>query len=366
MVLRLISVVILAVIVARVCNFVYVSGFHKPIYKQYPGPCRLVPGVDRGSEDITVSSEGLAFISSGLSSPRFVHDPQRHAEGVKGRILLFDYSHPEKNTTELSIVGNFSNNHFDPHGISLYQNPVTGETRLFVVNHLPDFKDSVEIFRFMEKEKSLYHLKTCQGEHMYSLNDVLAVGPESFYFTNDMFFTQGILRILELYAGMAWGGVGLYDVTDKILLQGMMFANGINMSPDGRLVYVAEFVRNTVNIYKRVPEDNSLIIQKVIYTYTSVDNIEVDKKTGDIWLGCHPALYTTIKHMENTTKPAASQVLRLRLSSNSDPYDKAELRQFFMDGGELISASSVASMYNDAMLIGSVTDRMVYCEIKTI
>ena len=46
--------------------------------------------------------------------------------GVQGRILLFDFNFPENGVRELDIRGNFDKSTFRPHGLSIYQNDVTG------------------------------------------------------------------------------------------------------------------------------------------------------------------------------------------------------------------------------------------------
>ena len=55
--------------------------------------------------------------------------------GVQGRILLFDFNFPENGVRELDIRGNFDKSTFRPHGLSIYQNPVTGML-LFILTHL--------------------------------------------------------------------------------------------------------------------------------------------------------------------------------------------------------------------------------------
>ena len=50
---------------------------------------------------------------------------ERH--NVKGRILLFDFNSPEKDTVELKFSEGFDQSNFMPHGISVYQSPSTGE-----------------------------------------------------------------------------------------------------------------------------------------------------------------------------------------------------------------------------------------------
>ena len=46
----------------------------------------------------------------------------------KGQIFLFDFKNPNNTPTALSIIGsNFDHNNFNPHGISLWQDPKTGK-----------------------------------------------------------------------------------------------------------------------------------------------------------------------------------------------------------------------------------------------
>lgn len=231
------AIVVTAVclVVNHVFNVIVSLGYHKTIYNQHPGPCRTVPGIEKGSEDVTVDSNGLAFISSELNC-RETTDPSRLPPNIRGKIFLFDFNHPGKNVTELLLKGNFDRDHFYPHGISLYEDPTSGEKRLFVVNHYAHGDERIEIFVFDENGKMLNHMKTVKGDSIYSVNDIVAVGPESFYYTNDRYYTHSKLgKRIEHYGDFAWSTIGFYDgKQDMIVKSGFKFANGINISPDGR------------------------------------------------------------------------------------------------------------------------------------
>lgn len=68
-----------------------------------------------------------------------------------------------------------------------------------------------------------------------SVNDIVAVGPEHFYATNDLYFVNHHLRLLELYLGLAWSYVVYYSPDEvRVVADGFDFANGINISPDGK------------------------------------------------------------------------------------------------------------------------------------
>ncbi|MBV97745.1 Serum paraoxonase/arylesterase 1, partial [Eschrichtius robustus] len=104
---------------------------------------------ETGSEDLEILRNGLAFISS----------------------ISWIMSTVEEDTTvlELRISGsNFDLSSFNPHGISTCTNE-DNTMYLLVVNH-PDFKSTVELFKFQEEEKSLLHLKTIKHKLLPNLS----------------------------------------------------------------------------------------------------------------------------------------------------------------------------------------------------
>lgn len=81
---------------------------------------------------------------------------------------------------------------------------------------------------------TLYMMCVC---FICSLNDIVAVGPEHFYATNDHYFLDPYLRSWEMYLGLAWSYVVYYSPSEvRVVAEGFDFANGINISPDGKYV----------------------------------------------------------------------------------------------------------------------------------
>ena len=60
--------------------------------------------------------------------PMFSDNAKKYYEdhNVQGRILLFDYNSPEKETMELKFSDGFDLTNFMPHGISFHQSPESG------------------------------------------------------------------------------------------------------------------------------------------------------------------------------------------------------------------------------------------------
>jgi arylesterase/paraoxonase len=286
----------------------------------------------------------MAFVSSDVRPTARGDGPER------GEIYGYDLNSPDPEPVNLtrSFPGEFH-----PHGISLYRSPE--DTRLFVVNHRPR-ADGIEIFKI--EEGRLDHLRTVEGELLSSANDVLAVGPERFYATNDHGSTTRLGRTLEDYLRLPRGNVVYFDGARlTIAARGIRYANGINWRADRRSVYVASTTGLRIRVYRRDPATGALTFEQDVKLRTGVDNIEVDPQ-GRLWAGCHPKLLTFTKHFADPTSPSPSQVLRITLR----PERSALIEEVFLDSGETVSASSVAAVYQGVMLVGAVLgDRFLYC-----
>lgn len=71
--------------------------------------------------------------------------------------------------------------------------------------------------------------------HYFSLNDVVAVGAESFYATNHRFFLNDALHMLTVILGLPLCDVVFYSPEDvRVATSGITASNGINISLDKR------------------------------------------------------------------------------------------------------------------------------------
>ena len=316
------------------------TGEFKKIQAHGNEDCQIVEGV-YSSEDITIHPQtGLAFISS--------DDRRAFIQGLQakqGAIMGYDLT---AETPELINLTTGFDQEFHPHGIGLR---VEDSTRfsLFVVNHRSS-GHFVEIFDFDGSQ--LVHRESIQGELMTSPNDVIPVGPKQFYVTNDHGNTSALGKTLEEYLQLARSYVLYYDgTTFRKVAKGLAYANGINLSPDGKTVYVAATVSRSVFVYDRDLNDNSLKLRQKIFLKTGVDNIETDAD-GNLWIGAHPKLLTFVDYSKDPGKLSPSQVIRIRWQS----FGNYEVDEVYLSTGRPMSGSSVAAVYNGKMLIGSVFD----------
>ncbi|XP_025064810.1 serum paraoxonase/arylesterase 2 isoform X1 [Alligator sinensis] len=244
--------------------------------------CHLIKGIEAGAEDIDILPNGLVFISSGLKYPGV----KSFAPDKPGEILLMDLNEKNPKARELRISRGFDLASFNPHGISTYIDK-DDSVYLYVVNH-PHQKSTVEVFTFVEDDNSLKHLKTIKHDLLPSVNDLLAVGPDGFYATNDHYFFDSVLMFLEMFLGLTWSNVVYYSPTEvKEVAGGFYSANGINMSPDEKYIYIADLLGHNIHVMEKHANWN-LTQVKVLQLDTLIDNLFLDHSTGDIWAGCHP------------------------------------------------------------------------------
>ncbi|KAJ8354339.1 hypothetical protein SKAU_G00219060 [Synaphobranchus kaupii] len=270
---------------------------------------------------------------------------------------MLDLEDERLKPVELRIGRGFDFDSFNPHGISIYTDEKDLSVYLFVVNH-PEDKSQVEIFQFVEEENSIVHLKTIQHKLLHSVNDIVAVGPESFYATNDHFFANKMLKQLEMLLLQPWCTVVYYSPEEvKVVADTFYFANGINISPDNKYVYVADYFDYVIKVME-IQENKVLHHVKSVPVGSLCDNIEVDGDTGDLWMGCHPNGWKIF--MYNPEDPPGSEVIKIQNIHSEKPI----VTRVYSDNGSVIEGSSVASSYNGKLLIGSVFHKALCCDVK--
>ena len=346
----IITVIVLALVVGGlIVKTYYDAGEFKKINPHFNAECKAISGV-LSSEDITIDLKtGLAFISS--ADRRTQWSNSSHVQ--KGAIYGLDLNLRDPELENLT--GDFAEE-FNPHGIGLWIGK-NGNPSLFVVNHRQD-GHFVEIFDF--KDNRLIHRESIEGALMHSPNDVIPVGPGAFYVTNDHGNTSELGRAVEEYLQLARSLVLYYDGNDfRIVAEGLAYANGINLSPDGKTVYVAATVGQEVCVYDRDKGTGDLKLRHTLELGTGPDNIEVDER-GNLWIGCHPKLLTFVKYSKDPEELSPSQVLKVT-ARKPGSYTVEEI---YLNSGEPLSGSSVAAVFGDTLLIGSVFDpRLLLCKL---
>jgi len=348
----IITVLILVVILAGLgVKTFYDAGEFKEIRPHFNGQVKTIAGV-LSSEDITIHPPtAMAFISS--------DDRRAHWAGAgnsqarQGAIYGFDLN--SVNARLVNLTADFSKE-LNPHGIGWWM-AENGDLSIFVVNH-PRNGQFVEIFDY--RDDQLVHRRSVTGALMHSPNDVLPVGPDTFYVSNDHGNSSGFGRMAEEYLQLARSYVLYYDGKNFRKVAGALaYANGINLSLDGRTVYVTATVGQEIYLYDRDLNTGDLSLRRTIVAGTGVDNIEIDQK-GNLWIGCHPKLLTFVNYSKNPEVLSPSQVIKVENRASG----QYEIKEVYISNGQPLSGSSVAAVFEDTLLIGSAFDeRFLMCNL---
>jgi arylesterase/paraoxonase len=91
---------------------------------------------------------------------------------------------------------------------------------------------------------------------------------------------------------------------------------------------------------------------------SGADNLEWDQQ-GNLWIGAHPRMFDFLAHAADEHENSPSQALKISLDT-----DSPVITEVYLDDGSAISGSSVAAVYEDTLLIGSVFEpRLLVCSL---
>lgn len=335
--IKVIAILILAVIVY--VGYIFAStGYFRKIENKVSGVIvKKIPIA--GVEDITVDEDDdfAIFISYDRAAERD-GDPR---QGGIYALNLADATMPVK------LLSKGMDLKLAPHGISLIQIDSTHH-KLFVANHAEG--EHIEVFDLFHKD-SLVHLKTIKDESIYAINDIVAISEHEFYFTNDHYYQNTLGRLAENYLGLAKCETVFFDGNDfTVVDDNLAYANGINYDASQNLMFIASPRGFKVNVYHRL-ENGQLRYFDTIDCGTGVDNLEFDGD-GNLWSGCHPNLLAFTAYAKGKKDHAPSEVIKIDYRGKGD----YTVESVFVDDGKAISATSVAAIYKNKMLLGNVMD----------
>ena len=332
----------IAAILYFIANTLYTAGSFKSIEPHMDGTLGKVYVQVPGPEDMAADEDlGLLFISS---TDRWkTLNGQASDDGI---FLLRPDSSQNPHKLPTTYKGSFH-----PHGISLYQDHST--SYLFAVNHNAS-GSFVEIFEY--RNDSLFHLRSVSDASMCCPNDVVAVGKDQFYVTNDHGTPKGFMRTLEEYLRLPFSKLLFYDGDSmRLAHKGMNYANGVNISNDRSRLFVATTTGQNLLVFDRDSTNGLLTLRNKLKLHTGVDNIDVDRD-GTLWIAAHPKLLAFVSHAKDSSKRSPSQVLQLLPSTEKQGYT---VKEVFLDDGSTLSGSSIATRYKDEIFVGGVFERKI-------
>jgi arylesterase/paraoxonase len=339
---------VVLVAVGFILQLFHAAGQFKTLEPHFSGSCEVVSGI-LGAEDVAIHPRTrIAYISAADRRSLFSGGTTR------GAIYAYDLKVDSPKLVNLTPTADPD---FHPHGISLYVGD-DGRDVLYVINHAGG-RHTIEIYDLVVT--GLSHRGTLSDPLLVSPNDLVAVGRDRLYVTNDHANPGGWARQLEDYLRRSISTVVHYDGERFIeAASGIRYPNGIGVSRDGETLFVASTTGGSVLVFAIDPESGTLEEFGTIEIGSGVDNIDVDED-GDLWIGAHPKLLTFVQHTGDASRIAPSQVIWI-----GDPDGQAPLvEEILLSLGEDLSGSSVAAVHGNRLLVGSVMDEgMLDCRIS--
>jgi arylesterase/paraoxonase len=280
-----------------------------------------------GVEDITIDAElGLIYLSS----------TDRWNPEISGDLYVFDIEDKTPKYLPLNVTNIYPE--FRPHGISLLKK--YGKSYLFAISH--EFEENY-VYCFEINRDSLVSAKRFSNELFISPNDVVAIDTSTFYLTNDHGLSPGKERDIKDYLMDKNGYVVLFkNGNANKVSQDIAYANGINVSNDGKYLFVSSSTEATLFVYDNVPDGKPLKMLDKRKTYTALDNIEIDSE-GNLYIGSHPQLLKFVAHAKGPENKSPSQILKIIYLPDTDY--KFLQEELYLNNGEPLSGSSVATFY---------------------
>lgn len=325
------------------------AGVFRSVEESQPfGQCEKLAG-PIGAEDITVDRvQKLAYISADDRRQAFLDKDLKSYEN--GGIWTLDLSDPNSKPKQLMVKMKGA---FHPHGIALrfeQQDGVQGKAiELYAVNHLDMQTHEIDVFSILP-DGNLKLRRRIPFPELISPNDIAVVGKDRFFVSNDHGNPRhSVMEIVEDYAGLALSSLVYFDGEQgHTVIDGLRYTNGVTLSADQKTLFVAETTANQVSRYMKGQDMLSWHLIDTVYIPMAVDNLEWLDDQHLLTAG-HPKVFEFTAHMHDESHLSPSQAFKIDVSG-----EKMQAESIYYDSGELISGTSVASMYEDQLLLGAV------------
>ncbi|KAJ5999169.1 hypothetical protein N7451_006979 [Penicillium sp. IBT 35674x] len=265
---------------------------------------------------------------------------------------------------------------FVTHGIDVIEDPTQEDAvYIFAVNHLPNpeyFESSepsektfkarsqIELFRHVLQSDSVQHVRSVLHPLVSTPNDIYADSPESFYVTNDHFYRDGTMRLIEdVYLRAKWSSIIHVQLTNlqtsdatagieaSVAHTGLWNNNGLGHGRTKNEVVISSAVGGELYLADRHATNNTLSVHTTIPFTTVTDNpsyyadpyrTDSNDASGFVVAGIsqHLKLVKTAKDL-NGLDPV--QVWYARFQADSS---KWETKLLFEDDGSRIRTGSAS------------------------
>lgn len=256
--------------------------------------CHRVPEI-KGCEDLVVHQpSGYAFAGCPedyklMASYMTLKYMPRTSVVLSKKSSFVSYNIKDKKALKLSIKGFLEGVNFSIHGIDIIEDKNDSNLlHLLAINHRGNATDSVEHFKHRIGSSEIVYVESFLSDCLKLINNIAALSPTTFYYSQDLSHVSGPLFYMENLGLWAGGKVMFYGGKEdcRELASGIKYSNGIALSSDRRLLYVAESFRAKLLVFERDSEDSipDIELKEQVPLKFLPDNINVDQSTGQIYV----------------------------------------------------------------------------------
>ncbi|CAG8905208.1 unnamed protein product [Penicillium egyptiacum] len=262
---------------------------------------------------------------------------------------------------------------FVTHGIDVVGDPEKSDAvYIYAVNHMPNpayfeageprdvpkSQSQIELFHYILDSNSTRHVRSINHPLIKTPNDIYAISPVSFYVTNDHFYRDGLMRLIEgVWRPAKWSDIVHVQIADlskdapieaSVALTGIWNNNGLGHGRTDNEVVISSAMGGEIFLATRHESNHSISIDtSIAFASSLADNpsyyddpyrSDSHDASGFLVAGVSQA----IRLLANAKDPNALdavQVWYTTLNSRTGVWEKKVL---FEDDGSRIRTASAA------------------------
>uniref|UniRef100_A0A0K0G557 Uncharacterized protein n=1 Tax=Strongyloides venezuelensis TaxID=75913 RepID=A0A0K0G557_STRVS len=327
----IISIAFLPIFSIIVYQIVFNLDINKRVYNHVPGECSYSRIFNSGLNNIIQVGDYVYFYTSGEDNFTTINAYNDY----NNQYFTFSLNYGNKKD---EIQGYFTY-------ISVYKE------NLFVINHLDETTDTVELFKIYFQKKTLKYIRTFRHSKFYNLQGISALGKESFYLTQQFYFKNYYLKILEFIFGLPTGCVLYYNGLEAIpITDGIVSPKGLLVNQRMTRLFVPSYGNKKIKNYHIFkPFDNITYLNDILLGVSPVNILKF--KNNDYIIPTHPLrLYFLITQFFMPSYLTPSQVIRIKWNRNKK---KFITEQLYANDGASLSSIENAVLFKDTLLISN-------------
>ena len=329
--------VVLVLLLTASWRFLASHGVFTSVKLLSPGLCRTIEGVP-GAGDIAVdSTDRIAFIAVAA-----------HAPSKRDGLYAYAYGSPGARLVKLSGAPS----DFHPVAISLRRD--AGGATLMAINHRGDGGFSVAVFtlEITAGTAKLAEIGSVTGDVLIDPADIAALDANRFYVVNRHTSHTKLGRWLDDVFALPRSNVLYFDGVKFVpVAEQLIAASGLDLSRDGRFVFVSENSGRTLLSFGRNPFTGQLDNAGSLAIPSGLEKVNVSDD-GDVWIAGQPKTFAVNTFRGDPARPAPSQVFRVTVRGGVPQ----SVSLVYANRGDEIGAASAAALAGGHLFIGSTLD----------